>query len=165
MPWLRRIAEIPKALRRGPSGIADLARAVAELAYANRRVARDSTAALPLVVRKVGRKDGALYSDADSLDDRQHAIVDRVTYAIPVMAMRVPWRADCLVQALAAHRWLAREEIPSAVALGAARDEDGGFLAHAWLRVGERIVTGGDVSRYHEFDANAANSAAQGGAP
>jgi len=148
VPWARRLADVPKALRRGPRGMADLLRAVAELARANRLVASE-TAELPLLAGE--EADQAAGSDR-ALDARGRAIVERVAYAVPVMALRVPWRADCLVQALAAKRWLAREGIASQIALGAAHDSDGGFLAHAWLRAGERIVTGGDVARYHEFE-------------
>lgn len=147
VPWARRIADVPKALHRGPRGLADLLRAVVELARANRLVASE-TAALPLLEPEV---DGAT-NVAPTLHARERAIVDRVAYAVPVMALRVPWRADCLVQALAAKRWLAGEGIASQIALGTALDDDGGFLAHAWLRVGNRIVTGGDVTRYHAFE-------------
>jgi len=68
------------------------------------------------------------------------------------MAIRVPWRSDCLIQALAARRWLARAAAPSDVCIGVRKDEQG-FQAHAWLKVGERIVTGGDISSYAELPA------------
>lgn len=49
----------------------------------------------------------------------------------------------CLVQALAGKFMLKRRGIPSTIYLGLAKEEDGGLKAHAWLRAGERILTGG----------------------
>ena len=73
---------------------------------------------------------------------------DRVAFFINRMAPRVPWRSDCLVQALAGQRWLAREGIASEIGVGTAIGEGGAFEAHAWLRHGERILLGGDIARF-----------------
>ena len=83
-----------------------------------------------------------------SLSLSQAALVDRVAFIIPRVAARVPWRADCLVQALAAERWLASAGIATRLTLGVPRDKRPDFEAHAWLTAGDRIVTGGDVSGY-----------------
>lgn len=82
------------------------------------------------------------------LDDRQSALVERVAFVVPRVAARLPWRADCLVQALAAQRWLNREGIATQMTLGVPREKPTTFEAHAWLSAGDRIVTGGDVSGY-----------------
>lgn len=82
------------------------------------------------------------------LTGRQIALVEVVTYAIPRVAARLPWRADCLVQALAAKRWLGRHGVATTLTLGVPPDKPADFEAHAWLSVGDRIVTGGDVSGY-----------------
>ena len=73
---------------------------------------------------------------------------DEAAFFIGRMAVRVPWRSDCLVQALAGQQWLARAGVTSEIVVGTARQDDGGFLSHAWLRHGSRIVLGGDISRY-----------------
>lgn len=70
-------------------------------------------------------------------------VLDRVTFAVPRVAARVPWRADCWVQALAAQSWLAREGVAAEIWIGVRQDR-GAFEAHAWLRSGDRAVTGGD---------------------
>jgi len=75
-------------------------------------------------------------------------LVERVAFVIPRVAARLPWRADCLVQALAARRWLARHGVTTTLTLGVPRDKPADFEAHAWLTAGDRIVTGGDVSGY-----------------
>jgi len=85
------------------------------------------------------------------LDRRQELFVGRVAFAIPRVAVRVPWRADCLVQAMAAKRWLARRDISSELVLGARTANSLHLEAHAWLRVGETIVTGGDITSYSPF--------------
>ena len=66
------------------------------------------------------------------------------------MGLRVPWRSDCVVQALAARRWLARGGVGSTVCVGVRKDEQG-FQAHAWLKAAGRVVTGGDISSYAEL--------------
>lgn len=81
----------------------------------------------------------------DEVTDRA---CERVSFVIPRISQRVPWRADCLVQALAGQRWLQSEGIASEIVVGTARDSDGGFDAHAWLRRGERVILGGDISRF-----------------
>ena len=78
------------------------------------------------------------------------AIVERVAFAIRAMAARVPWRSDCLVQALAAQQWLADCGIASTIHLGVKASE-APIDAHAWLKVGDRVVIGGDVGDYSEF--------------
>lgn len=73
---------------------------------------------------------------------------DEAGFFINRVALRVPWRSDCLVQALAGQQWLAREGIASEIVVGTAKQADGSFLSHAWLRYGTRIVLGGDISIY-----------------
>lgn len=77
-----------------------------------------------------------------------HRACDRVGFIIPRMARRVPWRADCLVQALAGQRWLRAEGIASEIVVGTARNPDGRFEAHAWLRRDGQVILGGDISRF-----------------
>jgi hypothetical protein len=74
--------------------------------------------------------------------------LDEAGFFINRMAARVPWRSDCLVQALAGQRWLARAGIASEIVVGTAKRADGTFEAHAWLSQDGRIVLGGDISTY-----------------
>lgn len=73
---------------------------------------------------------------------------DDAAFFITRMAYRVPWRSDCLVQALAGQRWLARAGAPSEIVVGTSKTADGMFESHAWLRQSERIVLGGDIARF-----------------
>lgn len=85
------------------------------------------------------------------LDPIQVMLVDRVAYLIPRIAARLPWRADCLVQALAAKRWLERLGVATSIHIGVHKDRRVEFEAHAWLTAGDRVVTGGDIARYIPF--------------
>lgn len=85
------------------------------------------------------------------LDREQLELVDRVAFAIPRAARRVPFRSDCLIQALAARRWLHRRGIAARVTIGVKPHGTGRLDAHAWLEAGGRIVTGGDIADYSPF--------------
>lgn len=139
-----RLRDISMAIRGGPKLWADIVRSTCELAIANQKLRRSRPSDLRLLAGAQHRTEPA------ALSTKQTAILERIAYIIPAMGSRVPWKSDCLVQALAAHRWLARAGIVSDVCIGA-RNDQSGFEAHAWLRVGERIVTGGDISSYSEF--------------
>lgn len=82
-------------------------------------------------------------SEAEAAEGLAH-----VAFAIPRVALRLPWRADCLVQALAGQAMLLRRGIASTIAVGTGRHPDGRFEAHAWLVCGEQVILGGDVSRF-----------------
>ena len=119
----------------------DLARATFELAIARWRLGRHSGRDILQAAR--GRNPTRSKSCASA-----GSILDRVAFAVPRVAARVPWRADCLVQALAAQAWLARQGVTSEVHIGVRKDQMSGFEAHAWLRAGDQTVTGGDFSRF-----------------
>jgi hypothetical protein len=74
-------------------------------------------------------------------------------WALAALGRRVPWRADCLVQALAARLWAERSGTAAALRLGAHRGASG-LVAHAWLEVGGMPVSGGAPSAsLRMFDA------------
>jgi hypothetical protein len=66
-----------------------------------------------------------------------------VGWAVRVVAQRVPWDGRCLAQALAASGMLRRRGLEGTVSFGASQGGSDGFDAHAWLRLGSCIVTGG----------------------
>lgn len=75
-------------------------------------------------------------------------LADRIGFIVPRLAKRLPWRSDCLIQAIAAQEWLAEHGMASELRIGVERPENGPFGAHAWLVRDERIITGGDISPY-----------------
>lgn len=71
------------------------------------------------------------------------AVARRVRWAVETAARNLPWRPMCFPQAVAATMMLRRRRIASTLYLGVdpARQLD----AHAWVRVGRVIVTGGPL--------------------
>lgn len=76
------------------------------------------------------------------------AACDEAAVVVSQLARRVPWRSDCLVQALAGQRLLLRDRIASEIVVGAGKSANGQFEAHAWLTSHGRVVLGGDVARF-----------------
>jgi hypothetical protein len=74
------------------------------------------------------------------------ALLNHIARVVSGVAVRVPWDANCLAQAIAAKVMLRRRGVPSTLRLGVARDAAGALEAHAWLSVGEVIVTGGRIA-------------------
>lgn len=76
------------------------------------------------------------------------ATIPRISYILPRLSDRLPWRSDCLIQAVAGQNWLSSLGVPSEIRIGVEKPSDGEFGAHAWLIQGGQVVTGGDISRY-----------------
>ncbi len=145
----RALREIAKLRHLGIAEISDLCIALWELALANCALRRHSISTLGLA-----RVNQVQAGAEPSLSALENECVARVRHAFEVMAPRVPWRSDCLIQCIAARRWLSRQAIASRIAIGVKRGDNGVMLAHAWLCAGEIVVTGGDVSDFQEFRAS-----------
>jgi len=74
--------------------------------------------------------------------------LDRASWAIAAAAAWVPWRSDCLLQAMAANRWLRRRGHHPEFFLGVSKDAMGRFGAHAWLQCDGVPVTGGTGAEF-----------------
>jgi hypothetical protein len=70
-------------------------------------------------------------------------MAQEIGWAVGAVARRVPWDGRCLAQALAATSMLRRRGLEGTVSFGAAQANSAGFDAHAWLRLGSCMVTGG----------------------
>ena len=81
---------------------------------------------------------------ADTIPPALDNIAEQVGWAAETMARHLPWQSSCLAQALSAWWMLGRRGIVGTVYFGVARNPDKPFDAHAWLRCGMRIVTGGN---------------------
>ncbi len=74
-------------------------------------------------------------------DPEASNIVERIRWSLSAVSRRVPWRCECLEQAIAARWMLGSRGYATTLYLGVAgRDAIEG---HAWLRCGSLIVTGG----------------------
>jgi len=70
-------------------------------------------------------------------------LIRRVGWAVTRASTRVPWRADCFPQAIAACKVLQRRGQTSTMHIGVLRNHDGTLVGHAWLVCGDQVVTGG----------------------
>jgi hypothetical protein len=73
-------------------------------------------------------------------------IVVRVRWAVQVWASRVPWRAMCFEQGLAAHLMLRRRGVNSVLYYGAAPNIEGRLAAHVWVLYKGANVVGGEIA-------------------
>lgn len=71
-----------------------------------------------------------------------------ISWAIKAASARVPWRSDCLIQAMAADRWLYRHGLVGDFYLGVNRNPSEPFMAHAWMQCSGITVTGGTCDKY-----------------
>lgn len=71
------------------------------------------------------------------------ALAKRISWAVETAARYTPWESRCLARAMAAKAMLRRRNVPGTLYLGLAKDSEEGLSAHAWVRCGERILTGG----------------------
>ena len=75
--------------------------------------------------------------DSSTLD-----IANRVAAAIHMVSRHTPWKSNCFAQALAGHVMLRRRHAANTLYLGVYKNAHE-FAAHAWIRHGDIIVTGG----------------------
>lgn len=69
--------------------------------------------------------------------------IRRIGWAIGAVSRYTPWESKCLVQAIVAKLLLRRQLLPNTLYLGVANGDAGKLVAHAWIRTGTRVVTGG----------------------
>jgi hypothetical protein len=71
------------------------------------------------------------------------ALLDRISWSVNTASRHLPWECKCLALALAGKAMLRRRGLASTLYLGVGKEPEAGLQAHAWLRCGERILTGG----------------------
>ncbi|WP_246503483.1 lasso peptide biosynthesis B2 protein [Clostridium polyendosporum] len=77
------------------------------------------------------------------IDVLHYKTIKKVAWAVNQASKYTPWESKCLVQALTAQNMLKRRKIYSTLYLGVAKKGSKNINAHAWLRCGQVIVTGG----------------------
>jgi hypothetical protein len=108
-----------------------------------------ATAGLAIAVlpfRHVGRLAALAFRRPEPPQQQRLTDVCRIRWALLVCSRRVPWRAMCFEQGLAAQFMLRRRGVPSVLYYGAASDDVGGLSAHVWVRDGCIDVIGGEIA-------------------
>lgn len=86
------------------------------------------------------------------IDAEQINLIKRVAWAVKTVGKYSPWRNKCLAKAMTAQKMLKKRGFESTLYLGVKKTDDNSGKAHAWLRCGHLIVTGGDImSEYTEI--------------
>ncbi len=130
----------------------------ARMAHADRRLVAEAMAALLtarlrtlLPFRVLARHLGGMVSPTGlpappappaNLSAGEEAGVFAVRWAIGAVAPWLPFRTQCLQQAIAARAMLARRGIGSILHLGVGDPTGAKLVAHAWLDAGRLQVTG-----------------------
>lgn len=97
-----------------------------------------------LPFRRIAARLGRVGEESSaSITSSHDSIAEQVGWAVETMARHLPWMSRCLVQTLAAWWMLERRGVTGTVYFGVAPNPDKPFDAHAWLRCGSRMVTGG----------------------
>jgi hypothetical protein len=109
---------------------------------------------LTLPFRWIAPRLGRQMSESpDSLAEADRPLARQVGWAVQAVARYVPLGFVCLPQAMAAKWMLRRRSMPSTLYLGLRHEEKAGLTAHAWLRAGDNIITGGAARVEHRVIA------------
>lgn len=107
-------------------------------------IARLLVLAMPFkwLTRSLG---GHMNESAPQTDPSDLRVARMIGRAVRSAANNTPWKSVCLPQAVACQWMLKRRRIAATLYLGVAKkaDEQGELAAHAWLRCGDAILTGG----------------------
>lgn len=86
------------------------------------------------------------FTDSNLKED-QRVLAKSISLRIENVSKVVPWKATCLVQAAAAKILLNNRGIPNSICFGVNKENKKRDLqAHAWLKVDEKIVLGGEIA-------------------
>lgn len=149
MTWLRKI------LRRGWRDRLWLLEALAFLSIAKILV---HTLPFRWYAPRLGRTEA---ETAATIPPAERALAVKVSWAVQAAARHAPLGFVCLPQALAAKWMLQRRGLPSTLYFGVALDaaKKTGMLAHAWVRAGDKILTGESGAARHVVVARFAGDA------
>ncbi len=108
--------------------------------------------------RRVTPFRGQIMAESPCLAPESEALAERISWAVQAAAHYTPWESKCLAQAMAAMMMLKRCGVGSTLYVGLAKDAKAGLSGHAWLRCGEKILTGGPVHEQFTVIAHFAES-------
>jgi len=76
-------------------------------------------------------------------DAAKLATARRIGMIVEIVSCHTPWESKCLVQAIVGKILLRHRGINNTLYLGVGKNEGESLMAHAWLRCGKEIITGG----------------------
>lgn len=100
-------------------------------------------AVLTLPFQRVMRTSGVQHAVSPAtISPEQAAVAKKVAWALDAVRWATPWDSNCLARSLAGKRLLQRRGVDSTLYLGVRKKDPKSLIAHAWLRCGERYITG-----------------------
>lgn len=106
----------------------------------------------------IGNRLGTMHVECfEEVDDVAMARAREIAWAVNAAARHTWWTSNCLPRAMTAHRMLSRRGLPTTVYLGAAKEDPETMIAHAWLRCGKALLTGGPGHRRYTVVATFAS--------
>lgn len=87
---------------------------------------------------------------SQSVSPQERRVAVRIVWAVQGVAWYAPVRFVCLPKAIATKWMLRRRRLPSTLYIGVQRREQDRMTAHAWVRVGEEILVGGEEVAGHQ---------------
>lgn len=109
------------------------------------------------IAPRLGRQ---MAESPSSLNPPERELALRVSWAVQAVSRHVPLGFVCLPQAMAAKWMLRRRGLPTTLYLGLRRGEALKVAAHAWLRAGDKILTGAPGQHNHQVIATFAEEPA-----
>ncbi|MDD5712916.1 MAG: lasso peptide biosynthesis B2 protein [Smithellaceae bacterium] len=113
-------------------------------------IARFAVSTLPFswIAKSLGKHMTETSLDLNPADAQRARMIGR---AVLSAANYTPWESVCLPQAVAAKWMLSWRHIPGTLYLGVIKDRTNPerLAAHAWLRCGDKILTG--AQGYHQY--------------
>lgn len=104
-----------------------------------------------IIRRHLGKYN--IQSDKEVIEKENYQLAHKVQRLVTATARYTPWQSKCLVQAIVAQHLLKKYHLGTTIYFGIAKDESGKILAHAWLRYGSMVVTGGGAVEYFKMVA------------
>ncbi len=106
-------------------------------------LARAAVLALPFrwLAKFLGKRKDSVKDDELS-KDKPSPMAMKIAWIINKTSQYTPWDSNCLAKAVAGRFMLKRRKISGTVYFGMAKDSEGELEAHAWLRSGNKVLTG-----------------------
>ena len=119
-------------------------------------------AVLVLPFRWIAPRLGESMADSPEEDRLEPDLLRRIGWAVSVASHHLPWVSRCLAEAIAGKAMLRRRGVPSTLYLGLAKEGPADLEAHAWLRCGSTVLTGGQTSDVYTVIASFAEPTPEG---
>jgi hypothetical protein len=131
-----------ETVRRGPSDLLLALEALALLV-----IFRVCLALVPVrrIIKAITPNRAATNPGGNEIaSERDLEAARKVEWAVSAAARHSFVEFVCFPQTLTGYMLLRQRGVPSTMVYGVARSPDGELIAHTWLEVGDKIVTGGD---------------------